>query len=125
MDSLILEEFQYLTEEQLKRNSSLLDLMTKTETTGGKINRALSKAITHCGCIRLDAQTHQRAELTSKERAQIKGTLCDTCREELEKVIGEHLFYLTGLLGPLDLSLYDLFLTELGRQKTLGKYNLR
>lgn len=125
MDSFILEEFQYLTEEQLKRNSSLLDLMTKNEVTGGKVNRALSKAITHCGCIRLSAGRHGRGETTLKERAQITGNLCDTCREELERMIGEHLFYLTGILNPLNLSLYDIVLTELKRQKMLGKYNLR
>ena len=121
----MLEEFQYLAEEQIRRNSSLLDLMTKLEGTNGKINRVLSKAVTHCGCICVSPTTHTSQEKTVKERAQMQGNLCDSCREELERVLGEHLFYLAGLLNPLDLSFYDVLLGEMNRQRMLGKYSLR
>ena len=125
MENFLLEEFQYLAEEQIRRNSSLLDLMTKLEGTNGKINRAISKAVTQCGCIRFLPATHTGREKTVKERAQMQGGLCDSCREELERALGEHLFYLAALLNPLDLSFYDVLFGEMNRQRMLGKYSLR
>ncbi len=125
MNEFILEEFQYLTEEQLRRNAGLPDLMTKLETTGGKINRAVSKAMTHCGCIRYGSEKPLEEEHSAKERAGIGGDLCETCREEFERAVGEHLFYLAGLLGALDISLYDMICAEISRQKMIGKYSLR
>ena len=125
MESLILEEFQYMIDQQIRRNGSLIDMLTKLETSGGKLNRALVKAVTHCGCISLDLKRKCTDCSDAKGRAKISGTLCEGCREEVERAMGEHLFYLTAMLSPLDLSLYDLFLGEAQRQKMLGKYNLR
>lgn len=124
MEELLLEEFQTMTGELLMRNTSMVDMMSKLSTTCGKINRALTKAATDCGCISFCAVKKDLSE-PKQEAAHMEGTLCPICREEVEKAVGEHLFYLASLLNPLELNLCDVLLNEKKRVEMLGKYNLR
>ncbi len=45
------EDFQIVVEEYVERNKNLLDTMSKYQTASGRLNRAVTKAATQCGCI--------------------------------------------------------------------------
>ncbi|ABK61494.1 MULTISPECIES: hypothetical protein [Clostridium] len=133
MKDVIFDDFQNAVDESLLRHRSLLDIITKLQETQGRINRAIAKSVTNCGCIEIDAkkQSLSPAYNTSLDSLKLNldnhlhGELCDKCREIIEREIGNNLFYLTSLCNLLDLNLYDILLKEYDKTKTLGKYNLR
>ncbi|KAJ52211.1 NTP pyrophosphatase (non-canonical NTP hydrolase) [Clostridium tetanomorphum] len=132
MKDLIFDNFQNAVEESLLRHKSILDIMTKLQESEGRINRAIVKSITNCGCINVNAQKQELPDedadiedLSKILKSHIKGDLCDNCREIIEREIGNNLFYLTSLCNTLDLNLYDIFIKEYDRINTLGKYTLR
>ena len=125
MEQFILEEFSCAVEEVMRRNVSFFDVITKLETSNAKMSRAAAKAITQCGCVHFEPKEKKKREATLKERSGVRGEMCDSCREELEKAVGEHLFYLSGFLSITGLNFYDVYLKEMSRQRTLGKYSLR
>ena len=131
MKDTALDSFQYAVSELLVRNKSILDEMTKLEDSNARVNRTLSKAVTQCGCIRINAckQDYPKSmefdTIQSAMRSHLEGSLCPSCRDLLEKDIGRHLFYLTSLCNNLDLNLYDIIIKELDRLQLLGKYSLR
>ena len=53
------------------------------------------------------------------------GCLCESCREVIEREIGNNLFYLTSLCNILDINLYDVLLKESDKITTLGKFTFR
>ena len=125
-----LDSFQYAVSELLLRNKSILDEMTKLESSNARINRTLSKAVTHCGCININACKQDYPEDMESEKisdlsSHLHGKLCPTCRDFLEKEIGHHLFYLASLCNNLDLNLYDIIIKEMKRLNLLGKFSLR
>lgn len=128
----VLDEFQYTSQELLIRNKSILDSMTKMTDSCARVSRTLVKAVTQCGCIRICGEkqeipklTHTLEEAQAHMKTHLKGTLCDNCRDLLEKDIGRNLFYLAAICNTLDLNLYDIIIKELKRLKLLGKYSLR
>jgi hypothetical protein len=131
MKDTALDSFQYTVSELLIRNKSILDGMTKLEDSDSRINRTISKAVTQCGCITIDAKKQEYPEsmefdnIKGAMSSHIKGKLCSSCRDLLEKDIGRHLFYLTSICNTLDLNLYDIIIKELERLRLLGKYSLR
>jgi len=125
-----LDSFQYSVSELLLRNKSILDEMTKLEISNARINRTLSKAVTHCGCISINARKQNYPEDMESDKitglsTHLEGKLCPTCRDFIEREIGHHLFYLASLCNSLDLNLYDIILKEMERLELLGKFNLR
>lgn len=134
MKDIIFDDFQNNVNESLVRHKSLIDVMTKLQESEARINRAVAKSITRCGCIKLNAK---KQEIPNKDsnieienlsevlQSQVKGKLCDSCRGVIESEIGTDLFYLTSLCNTLGLSLYDILLKENDKINTLGKYNLR
>lgn len=132
MKDIIFDDFQNNVNESLVRHKSLIDVMTKLQESEARINRAVAKSITRCGCINLNAKKQEIPNensdienLNEVLQTHIKGKLCDNCREVIESEIGTDLFYLTSLCNSLDLSLYDILLKENDKINTLGKYNLR
>lgn len=127
----VLDEFQYASQDLLIRNKSILDCMTKMHDSCARVSRTLVKAVTQCGCIQINGQKQEFSELADMEEmkehmdSQVKGTLCENCRDFLEKEIGRNLFYLSAICNTLDLNLYDIIIKELDRLKLLGKYSLR
>lgn len=108
--------------------------MTKLQESEARINRAVAKSITRCGCIKLNAKKQEipgeDSEIEIENLSQclqthVKGKLCDNCRDVIESEIGTNIFYLTSLCNTLGLSLYDILLKEYDKVNTLGKYNLR
>jgi len=131
MKDIIVDEFQYTVQELLFRNKSIIDSMTKFQDSNAKVNRAIVKAVTHCGCVRIDAKKQEMPDDGDFEEVQkamsthISGKLCENCRDQIEKELGENLFYMASICNTLDLNLYDIILKEQERVKLLGKYNLR
>ena len=45
------KEFQKTVEQYLIRHKSILDILSKSHHANSKVNRAVTKAITQCGCL--------------------------------------------------------------------------
>lgn len=127
MKDIIFDNFQNNVNESLLRHRSILDIMTKLNETNSKVNRALAKSVTTCGCVKISAQKQNDINInhSSSLSSHLKGKLCDNCREVLESEIGNNIFYLTSLCNCLDLNLYDIFLKEENKINILGKFNFR
>ncbi|HHY38512.1 MAG TPA: DUF1573 domain-containing protein [Clostridia bacterium] len=129
MKDLLCDGFQATVDDCLIRHRSIMDVMTKVQEASARINRALSKSVTSCGCIKVSArrQTYP-SEATLQELKQyvdthVEGSLCEQCREVLEAEIGNSLFYLAALCNLLELNLYDVLLKEHKKLATLGIFN--
>lgn len=131
MKDIMVDEFQYTVQELLIRNKSILDAITKFQDSNARVNRTIVKAVTQCGCIKVNAEKQVLPEDATFEeihdslKTHIEGKLCDNCRDLIEKEIGRNLFYLAAICNSLDLNLYDIIIKENERVKLLGKYNLR
>ena len=127
----MMDQFQYTVRELLVRNKSIIDLITKFQDSNARVNRSIVKAVTQCGCIKINAKKQNFPDDAEFEEARgmmdthVEGKLCDNCRDSIEKDIGRNVFYLTSLCNTLDLNLYDVIIKELDRLKIMGKYNLR
>ncbi|HEY8500549.1 MAG TPA: DUF1573 domain-containing protein [Clostridia bacterium] len=127
----VLDDFQYTSQDLLIRNKSILDLMTKITDSSARIARTLAKAVTQCGCVRIYAEKQEISDITNLDdmkdhmQSHIEDSLCENCRDLMEKDIGRNLFYLAAICNTLDLNLYDIIIKELKRLKLLGKYSLR
>jgi hypothetical protein len=131
INDILAEDFQNVVSELLVRNRSILDILSKVQTSTGRVNRAVVKAVTHCGCIGIDGRKQSfpgeaRVEgLQGLLSTQLKGVLCNDCRATVEDEIGGALFYLVSLCNALGISLYDVILKEKETLNTLGGYCLR
>ena len=134
MKDIIFDEFQNSVNESLLRHRSILDILTKLQESEARINRAVAKSATNCGCLKINSDKQQIpnnqedldiAELKDFLKTHLAGQLCDNCRDVIESEIGNNLFYLTSLCNTLDLNLYDILLKELNNITTLGKFALR
>ena len=131
INDIHVEDFQNVVNDLLMRNRSILDILSKIQTSMGRVNRSVVKSVTHCGCVEIDgkkqtfpgeASIEQLQELLS---TQVNGKLCPECRMTIEKEIGGALFYLAALCNTLGISLYDVILKEKEALNTLGTYSLR
>ncbi len=131
INDILMEDFQNVVSELLMRNRSVLDILTKIQTSGGRVNRSVVKAVTHCGCIEIEGKKQvfpgevSMKNLSGLMSTQVKGELCPECRQTIEKEIGGQLFYLAALCNTLGISLYDVVLSEKETLGTLGSYSLR
>jgi hypothetical protein len=134
MKDIIFDDFQNSVDECLLRHRSILDILTKLQETQSRVNRAVAKSITNCGCIEIETKGKKLSDNKNAEDLEVldkcldsnlKGELCNNCRDIIEREIGSNLFYLTSLCNLLDLNLYDILLKENDNIKTLGKYTLR
>ena len=129
MKDIIFDNFQNDVNESLLRHRSILDIMTKLSESNARVNRALAKSITDCGCIKIIAKKQPEFnnidELKSSSNCGIEGEICNNCRDVIETEIGNNIFYLTSLCNCLDLNLYDILLKEEDKMHILGKYNFR
>lgn len=131
MKDILIDDFQYTVQELLVRNKSIIDSITKFQDSNARVNRAIVKAVTQCGCIQINAKKQNIPDDASFEdlkntlETHLSGKLCDNCRDQIEKEIGTNLFYLASICNTLDLNLYDIVIKENERVKMLGNYNLR
>ncbi|MBX4258467.1 DUF1573 domain-containing protein [Clostridium estertheticum] len=132
MKDCIFDNFQNSVDESLLRHRSVLDVITKLQESDARVNRAVAKSVTNCGCIKLEEKNMYTSPNidylnldTSASQSPVQGALCENCREVLEKELGNNLFYITSLCNILGLNLYDILLKEYNKISTLGKYTMR
>lgn len=131
MKDLLCDQFQATVGDTLIRHRSVLDVLAKLQEAGARISRATTKAVTSCGCIRIDAEKQQvpseasLQELKTHMSKHVEGRLCEHCTEVVEAEIGNELFYLAALCNLFDLNLYDIILKEQKKLAALGIYNMQ
>lgn len=129
-DNQVVGDFQEKVSEVLIRHRSILDCLSKYQESTARVNRSVIKTVTDCGCISIIANKKQYPPMDSLKDcgkymdSNIKGTMCEHCREVIAEEIGKHLFYLTALCNTLDYKLEDLFELEHNRINTLGHFML-
>jgi hypothetical protein len=132
MKDLIFDEFQNAVDSCLLRHKSILDIMTKLQESQARVNRAVIKSVTSCGCLKIDAKKqciHMNIDnidlddINDSFDTHLSGKLCDNCREVIEREMGNNLFYMTSLCNNLDINLYDVLLKEYKRITTFDKLN--
>lgn len=129
---IISSELQDKISDILVRHRSILDVMTKLEESNSKINRSIAKAVTHCGCIEIHATkqklpTNDRSLFSESKdcfKQHVDGDLCDTCKEFVEKEIGNHMFYMGAICNTLGIDLNEAVTKELKKVDTLGVFSL-
>lgn len=131
MKDITLNDYQKLIEGQLICHRSILDIITKNQEAAARVNRAVAKAATSCGCIEIHAKRQEIPEGESLDTFgsfmddHLSGSLCPQCRSILEDELGSQLFYMTNLANTLGLNLNDILLQEEKKMSALGKYLLR
>lgn len=130
LKDLIYEDFQNTVSDLLICHRSILDVLAKYQESNARMNRYLTKAVTSCGCIKINACKKEippnatLADLKNILDSHLDGKLCQKCRENLETEIGRTLFYLAALCNLLDLSIYDVLIKEQNQLRMLGIFNL-
>lgn len=119
LTDIMAEDFQLVVDQYLERNKNILDTLSKLQTAASRLSRAVTKSSTQCGCVTISG------EKASPSKPSLTGTLCDGCRDAIEKEMGDVLFYLAGLCNTLDLSMYDIMLKEKKTLDVLGNYSLK
>lgn len=125
------DNFQKIVDSMLIQHQSILDILSKGQETSARVNRAVVKAVTTCGCLAVDAQKKPipedatLADLKYIFSSHLKGSLCPNCREIVEIELGKQLFYIAALVNTLGLSLNDIIKKEEEKLNTLTVYNLR
>ena len=131
MNDIRFSDFQTAVDSTLARHRGVFDVLSKIQESSARLNRAVVKAATCCGCIRMSAQKQELSDETTLENLSqimsscVEGELCPNCRSVIEKEMGALLYYTAGLCNTLDLSMYDAILNEEKRLTTLGRFSLR
>lgn len=123
-------ELQEAVSEYLVRHRSVLDIISKFQEANARVNRAVVKAVTSCGCVEVQASRQtipadiQLWEIKEHMDTHVKGEICEHCLEVLEQEMGRHMFYLAALCDLFELDLERVAAGECKRLATLGRFNL-
>ncbi len=123
-------QFQGKVSELLLRHKSILDSLSKHSEAAARVNRAITKTVTNCGCISVKAGKQNIPPEASFEdcgkylNSHIEGQLCESCREIIEEEIGNSLFYLAALSHLLNFNLEDVMHKEYEKITALGYFHL-
>jgi hypothetical protein len=131
MEKFSFDGFQYVVDEVLVRHRSLLDILTKLQESISRVNRAVVKCATNCGCIEVQGKKQEIPKGVSFSESKnymhsfVNGLLCETCKEKIEHELATNFFYITALCNVLDINVEDLLKNYYNNQlKPLGKYGL-
>ena len=130
MGDQLCQEFQETVATYLMRHQSILDILSKCQESTSRVNQAVTRSVTSCGCLSVHAEKIQLpidAELVNLRNyysTHLVGDICPMCRENVELEMGKALFYLTALCTTLDISLEDILTKEKDKVLMLGKFNL-
>lgn len=130
MRDLLCDDFQNAVAESLVRHKSILDVMTKLQEATARVNRAVAKAVTSCGCLEIHGTKPDLPgdlslqEVRDRMSSHVQGHLCDTCMETLEEELGNQMFFLAALCNSLDLNLFDILIKENKKVSALGLFNI-
>ncbi len=125
-----LGEFQSLVDEVLIRHKSILDILSKIQESSARVNRAVAKASTSCGCIKICAEKPEIpdditfSKLKAHMSDHVEGELCTTCEEKIKQEISTNLFYLFALCNTFDFDTEEMTRDYYQQLKLLGKYGL-
>lgn len=128
---LLLSSFQQQVNNLLLRHRSFLDVTSKLQESNARVNRALMKAVTECGCLEVKAKRQAYLDETDLEDwknqldTHLDNQLCENCADVIQAEMGKNLFYLSALCNLLDLSLQEVIAKESKKLSTLGIFNLR
>lgn len=123
-------QFQNSVKELLIRHQSILDILTKGQEASARVNRAVVKSVTSCGCTAVKAQRKPipddatLLDLKQLLNSNLNGNLCDSCRDIIETEIGKQLFYIAALANTLDISLNEVIVKEQKKLSTLTIFNM-
>lgn len=126
-----LQAFQNQVSDLLIRHRSFLDITSKFQESNARINRAVMKAITECGCLNVSAtkqpfpKNESIVQWKKHMKTHLNGQICDHCLEIVISEMGKNLFYLTALCNLLKISLDDVIKKEADQLSTLGIFNFR
>ena len=129
-DNKCCSDFQDAVDEYLIRHRSVLDILTKYQESSARVNRAVAKAVTGCGCIQVSAARQSVPEnaaycdLKDHMSSHLEGQPCPQCQEVLTKELGQSLFYLAALCNLTGLNLHEVMQREYKNVKTLGFFHL-
>lgn len=124
------DQFQSTVKSLLIRHQSILDILSKGQETSARVNRAVVKSVTNCGCHAINAHKKSLpldanlADLKELLDSQLEGKLCDNCRDIIEAELGKQLFYTAALANALDISLSKVLNLENNKLQTLTIFNL-
>jgi len=130
VSNLQFREFQKTVSEFLLRHQSILDILSKSQEANSRVNRAVTKAVTSCGCMKInairkplppDASLDDLKKLLS---SHLEGELCENCRDIIIEEIGKSLFYYAALCNTLDIPLQEVLEKEHNKVTMLGKFNM-
>ncbi len=130
MDKFPTNNFQEVVDDVLIRHRSILDILTKLQESSAKINRAVAKSATYCGCIQIHVEKQEvpsdasYSQLKGYMNNHIKGELCDICKEKIEHEISTNFFYLTAMCNLFKIDIEDMLTNYNEQLKALGKYRL-
>lgn len=130
MRDLLCDEFQAAVSTHLVQNKSILDAITKLTESSMRVQRAVTRAATQCGCIRIDATRQRVPEVSSLEElgrlldSHVRGELCTDCRELVETEVGNSLCYVAAVCDLMGVSMYDSLIGVDKRIRTLGMFHL-
>ncbi|WP_031517293.1 hypothetical protein [Desulfofalx alkaliphila] len=129
LKDLLADQFQYTVSEQLLCGGNILDILSKHQECSVKINRSIVKAVTGCGCLKIDvkkkvlSENSSIADIKKMLESNVSGQLCDQCIEIIETEIGRSLVYLAALCNQLDLNLFDIMIKEHDKMRILKYYS--
>ncbi|MCL4514587.1 MAG: DUF1573 domain-containing protein [Firmicutes bacterium] len=125
------EKFQATVSEYLIRHRSILDVISKFQESAARVNRAIVKSVTSCGCVQIEASRQtipagvsSYGELKNFMHSHLEGQLCDSCQEFVETELGSTLFYVAAICDLLGLKMEDILQKEHARISALGVYHL-
>lgn len=130
MNSLSLSQFQTQVSDLLLRHRSLLDVLSKTTQSNAAVHRAVTKAITECGCVQVHAgKQHYSTEMTIDDAKKLldthmAGELCENCTEVVAAELGRNLFYLASMCNLLGIDMQQVVEDESKKCSTLGFFNM-
>lgn len=130
MAGLFCQDFQQTVSDFLLRHQSVLDLLSKSLESTARVNRAVTKSVTSCGCLQIHAEKkplpHEASldDLKNLFPSHLEGELCENCRDIITNEIGKNLFYITALCNTLGIGLQEALEQENKKVQTLGRFNM-
>jgi hypothetical protein len=123
-------DFQKTVSLHLIRHRSILDVMTKYQDACSRVNRALAKSVTSCGCLQVTAGKQDLpadaslSEMSEYVKTHLEGHLCPNCAEVIEEEMGKSMFFLAAICTLTGIDLHEIIKNENDRISTLGFYSL-
>ncbi len=128
--NILCNDFQEQVSQVLIRHKSILDIMTKLDEYNARINRAVAKSVTACGCISIHAEKQDYSKESFADNIDsvenhLEGKICNSCKDVIEKEIGSYVFYIAAMCNTLGLNLEELLQKEYETISTLGIFSLK